>query len=164
MQPQLEALPASTPEVLVSGYCQMAAFVTGESPVSNGCHWLKLITRHAVRAANDDYCFDGVYRTGQFYVEVLHPRILCSEDYRNVKIQRVLVARLCCDLPHPCHLQLFSREYSIGEQFLGRAVRESALDLMSQGAFRMRASKDPRRLFWSGVVDSAPWGRDAHDK
>jgi hypothetical protein len=42
-QPQLEALPASASEVLVSGDRQMAAFATGESPVPSGCHCLKLI-------------------------------------------------------------------------------------------------------------------------
>ena len=42
-QSQLEALGASTPESIVVGDCEMAAFVTGESPVPSGCHCLKLI-------------------------------------------------------------------------------------------------------------------------
>jgi hypothetical protein len=162
VQAQLEALRASATEGFVAGYCQMAAFTAGKSPVPSGRHCLKLIARHAVRTPNRDQGHNYIHPHTFFALSFAAANILSVDDYRSVK--KSAVARLCCDLPHPCHLQLFSREYSIGEQFLGRAVRESALDLMSQGAFRMRASKDPRRLFWSGVVDSAPWGRDAHDK
>jgi hypothetical protein len=96
MQPQLEALPASTPEVLVGGNCEMAAFVTAESTVTSGCDLLKLIAQNTERATHDDSYPCGIHHVRQDYSKVLHPRILFVEYYRNVKRRWVLMAYLCC--------------------------------------------------------------------
>jgi hypothetical protein len=84
-QPQLEALPAGTPEVLIGGYRQMATFTTGESPVPSGCHCLKLIARHAVRAPNRDQGHNYIHPHTFFALSFAAANILSVDDYRSVK-------------------------------------------------------------------------------
>jgi hypothetical protein len=47
----------------LAGYRQMAALATHKSSVRNGCHLLKLITRHAVRTPNDGHWLGDIHHT-----------------------------------------------------------------------------------------------------
>jgi hypothetical protein len=85
VQAQFETLGAGAPEVFVAGYCEMAAFATGESPVASGCHRPKLIARDAVRASNRDQGHGYIHPHIFFALSLAAAKILSVADYRNVK-------------------------------------------------------------------------------
>jgi hypothetical protein len=135
VQAQLEAFRASAPEDFVAGYCQMAAFTAGKSPVPSGCHCLKLIARHAVRAPNRDQGHNYIHPHILFALSFGAANILSVDDYRSVKIggfDSPSVPGLNTAVP----FTTFSRESIVSlSSSWGGLFGKSALDSKSLGAF-----------------------------